>query len=140
MLQQVEPRNSTSEKLERSIVCTIFICAQKYVQSIREMRDVKRLYHNFEILFIRLYFNRYPMLQWTLERIYERPLFSYSYLMFRLRYLIAGPPFGLDWNYRNEEWQTIKRHFRKMRRVKEALLAGLFILLVAYAEWCFLIT
>jgi hypothetical protein len=114
--------------------CTIAICSQDYVNSIRAEHNVKRLYHNLEIAFIRLYFNRYACLQWFIEMILGRPSFKYSYLMFRMRYLIAGPLFGLSWNYREESWPKIKVHFRAMRRVKEALIAGAALLLIAFIE------
>lgn len=120
---------------QRSMFCSIAICSQTYINSARQHYNVKRLYHNLEIAFIRLYFNRYAFFQWTLEGVLGRPLFRYSYLMFRLRYLIAGVLFGLDWNYRKEEWTTIKKHMRKMRRVKEAVLLTSALLAIAYLEF-----
>ena len=106
---------------QRSMICTISICAQTYVNSARVFRDEKRLYQCLEILFIRLYFNRYAVFQWTMELLWGQPIYKYSYLMFRLRYLIACVPFGFDGNYRNEPWPRIKEQMRKMRRMMEAV-------------------
>lgn len=123
---------------QRSMICTISICSQLYINSAREFRNEKRVYQALEILFIRFYFNRYHFCQWTLEFIWGQPLYRYSYLMFRLRYLIACVPFGFDWNYRREPWPRIKENIRKLRRITEALSLGAFMLLIAYLESRFL--
>jgi Domain of unknown function (DUF4760) len=102
---------------QRSMICTISICSQTYINSAREQREEKRLYQALEILFIRFYFN--------------------SYLMFRLRYLIACVPFGFDWNYRKEPWPRIKENMRKMRRVTEAIFVGFLLMFIPYIEYDF---
>jgi len=122
---------------QRSMVCTISICSQIYINSARESRNEKRLYQALEILFIRFYFNRYHFCQWTLEFIWGQPLYRYSYLMFRLRYLIACVPFGFDWNYRHEPWPRIKENLRKMRRITEAIFLGFLLILIAGIESAF---
>jgi hypothetical protein len=104
---------------QRSLICTIFVCCRTYIHSLRVAKSQKRVYKNLEHLFLRLYFNRYPFFQWFLEFCVGKPLFRYSYLMFRFRYLIACVFFGLPRDYRTVPLPQIKQHFRTMRHIQQ---------------------
>jgi hypothetical protein len=119
-------------KSQRSIICRLTICSQQYITSSRIIRDEKRFCENLENLFIRIYFNRYAPMQRLIEFVSGKPLFWYSYRIFRLRYLVVGPLFGLKSDYRQEEWPTIKKHMRILRKIEQGIIAALLFVLFLF--------
>jgi hypothetical protein len=124
---------------QRSLICTIVVCCRTYIHSLRVAKAQKRVYKNLEHLFLRLYFNRYPWFQWFLEFCAGKPLFRYSYLMFRLRYMIAWAFFDLPRDYRAVPFPEIKQRFRTIRHIQQWTFGIIALLTIGaasqYLDW-----
>jgi hypothetical protein len=104
-----------TRETQRSLICDIMVSSQDHIEHLRVSRGHSRLLKNLEILFIRLYFNRYPVAETFIEVIIGRPQFWFSYLNFRMRYLLACVPFGAPWDYRKQSYPEIRIQLRRLR-------------------------
>src|SRR5204863_37601 len=100
---------------QRSLICNIFILSRDYIESHRAARSQRSLYRNFERFFVRIFINRFSPVEKTVEFVLGRPVFRYTYFTFQIKYAIASRLFGLNPNFRAEDWNKIRVAMKRLR-------------------------
>ena len=73
---------------QKSLIRNLYYCSRLYIVSVREARNQRTAFSNFEILAQRIVFGRQGPFLRFLELLINRPLFSFFDFSFRLKYSV----------------------------------------------------
>ncbi|MFS8036230.1 DUF4760 domain-containing protein [Xanthobacter sp. AM11] len=92
-----------------SMVCLIYIVSLRYILEMRSLRKVKTFYRNFEMLYIRYFFNSKSLFIKIPELIIGKKLFLASYFEFRIHYIFIRLMLDLPHKYTDNDQYVLKR-------------------------------